>query len=262
VESLASTRAKLRNELQTKLLAYRQLGASDLFLENTRHLYAWRSAGQYFRLARKLEGDEPAQKLLKEWMRKETHLSDWEVNQRQQNLDCRKAKYQEFAARLASRYETLVLERFDLRTFARRPAKETPRDASNRQESHQAEKARAQRHEAATSILRSILRNAFERRGGKVVEVSAVDTTRTCAECGLISDRDFAASVDWTCECGAHHDQDINASDNLCERWRAQEMAASARDDKVVKRESKWSRLKREKQEKISARETSGTPAE
>ena len=268
VESLASTRAQFRNELQKKLLAYRET-ASVAFRNRTTHMHAWRSSGQYFRLARDISEDSTsaiALTILQEWMYRDTHLSDWEVNQRQKNLDRRKAKYAEFAARLANKYETLVLEQFDLRTFATRPPKDAPRDDAGRQESQQAEKARAQRHEAATSVLRSILRNAFDRRGGSIVEVSAVDTTRTCHECGLVVDRDFAESIAWTCDCGAVHDQDINASNNLCERWRVQEEAATARGGKHAKggakRESKWSRLKREKQEKVTAREATDNTAE
>ena len=261
VESLRSTRDKLRNEMQAIILARRaDPNASPWFVERTRHAHAWQSAGKFFRLARELDADEGETKdALKAWMYRDTHLSDWECNQRQKNLDHRKKKYEAFAAQLAHTYETLVLEKFDLRAFARRPDKNTPRDDSGRQESHQEENARAQRHEAATSILRGILRNAFERRGGHVVEVSAVDTTRTCGACGLVVDRDFAASIDWICDCGAHHDQDVNASDNLCERWRAQENARIARGDKrakgAVKRESKWSRLKREKAEREAARD-------
>ena len=259
VHSLRATRDKLRNELQEKLLAYRER-ASEAFRAETTHLHAWRSPGQYHRLLRLLgEADREADEMIRAWKYRETHLLDWETGQNQKNIEHRKAKYAEFAARLASKYETLVLERFDLRTFARRPAKDTPRDAAGRQETHQAEKARAQRHEASTSVLRSILSNAFERRGGTVVLVSPVDTTRTCFQCGLVVDRDFAASVNWTCDCGAVHDQDLNASDNLCARWRAEQKAVIARGDKlakgVAKRESKWARLKREKNEKQAARE-------
>jgi hypothetical protein len=270
VESLASTRSTLRNDLQTSLQEYRASGlASPWFLEETRYLHAWKSAGKYFRLRKAMhdlravavEGlvkEDDVIAMLDAFCYRDTHLSDWESNQRQKNLDHRKAKYAEFAAWLASKYETLVLEKFDLRVFATKPAKDVIPDAQGRRETHQAEKARAQRHEAATSILRSILHNAFERRGGTVIEVSAVDTTRTCGACGLVSDRDFAASIDWTCACGKVHDQDVNAGANLCERWRELEKAAAARGEKLSKgtgkRESKWGRLKREKLEKEVAR--------
>lgn len=264
VESLASTRSTLRNDLQRALQEYRASGkASPKFMEETRHLHAWKSAGKYFRLRKAIRessanADASALVLLDAFCYRDTHLSDWECGQRQKNLDHRKAKYAEFAAWLAQQYETLVLEDFDLRVFARKPDKDAVVDAQGRRETQQAEKARAQRHEAATSLLRLSLRNAFERRGGTVIEVSAVDTTRTCAACGLVSDRDFAASVVWTCACGKVHDQDINAGRNLCERWRAQEKTATARGEKpangVVKRESKWGRLKRTKQEKEVAR--------
>lgn len=270
VETLRSTRDKLRNELQARLMIFRNGDASQLFRDLTTHLHVWRSSDRYHWLLRQLESqttsDHHALELLRTWKYKEIHLLDWESEQNTNNLEHRKAKYSEFAAALSRKYEVLVLERFDLRAFSRRPAKDVARDEFNRQESHQAEKARKQRHEACTSMLRSILRNAFERRGGRVVEVSAVDTTRTCNVCGLVADRDFAASIDWTCDCGAVHDQDVNASDNLCERWRAEEKAASARNDKDAKRkekrESKWARLKREKVEKVTARAAENNGAE
>lgn len=267
VETLSSTRDSKLNALKGVIAVYRtRADASDFFRERTMHVHAWRSPGrfvelllEYRRTSVRSPFDSEVVQTLMEFRHRDAHLWDWQENQRKRNLEHRKKKYEVFAAKLASKYETLVLEDFDLRAFAKRPEKDAPRDEAGRRESHQAEKARGQRHEAATSILRSVLMNAFERRGGAIVKVPAMDTTRTCFECGLIVDRDFAASVDWTCDCGAVHDQDVNAADNLCERWRALESGGGARDSKIskslAKKEPKWARLKREKLEKDAARE-------
>lgn len=269
VHSLQATRDQLLNELRAHLREYRDDSASAVFVDRTTHMHAWRSPGQYVRLLRELRAsdtDAQAVSLLEAWKYRNVHLWDWQSGQNRRNLNQRREQYRLFANSLAKKYETLVLERFDLRTFAKCPSKDAPRGPDGRSESHQEEKARAQRHKGATSILRSILRNAFERRGGQVVEVSAVDTTRTCNACGLVMDRDFAASIDWTCDCGAVHDQDVNAADNLCERWRKQLPPGGARIPNAAKgtgkKEGAWARRKRERIEKVTARNAVDKAAE
>lgn len=267
VHSLRSLRDDKLNECRAALREYRASPeASAWFAEESLHVHAWRAPGRFVRLLRETREqnqDPKAVEILANWKYRDTHLWDWETGQNGKNIHTRKKLYEEFGKTLATKYETLVLEEFDLRTFARRPDKDVPRDEAGRRESHQEEKARAQRHEAATSELRAILTSAFESRGGKVVKVPAHNTTRTCSDCGLVVDRDFAESIHWTCDCGVTHDQDVNASDNLCARYRTLEKAGSSTGAKGgTKRESKWARLKREKLEKDTAREAASSGGE
>lgn len=40
-------------------------------------------------------------------------------------------------------------------------------------------------------------------------------SSRLCGVCGLINSELTLADREWTCECGAHHDRDLNAANNL-----------------------------------------------
>jgi hypothetical protein len=253
----------------------------EWFRDETASAHLWRSQGKVHRLyylwanrqkAGVIDGDNDLFAWLKYWVRRDRHLWDWENGSRRRSLHRRRKVYEDFAARLAEKYDVLVLEDFDLRTFAKRPDKDAPIiDDLGRRETQQAEKARAWRHLAATSELRHVLVNAFLTRGGGVVEykngakwkigVPAQNTTRTCNNCGLVSDRDFAASVDWTCECGTSLDQDINASNNLCERFRALEKTGTARIRKAGKtKEERASRYVRARTKKQEAEELAKRP--
>ena len=52
--------------------------------------------------------------------------------------------------------------------------------------------------------------------GAKLVTASRwFPSSKVCSECGLISDELPLSIRDWSCECGAFHDRDINAARNL-----------------------------------------------
>lgn len=268
VETLRATRDQKFNEAKASLVALK-LVWPEVLAVRAAHMSQWRSAARlasFIRLWRnhRFAGDEQAYISAESWRYHDEHLWQWEASQRAKSLRSRREKYRIFAADLASKYDTLVLEEFDLRTFAKRPTKEDPIiDKHGRRETQQAERARAYRHLASTSELRMILEQAFHRRGKTSCRVSAVDTTRICASCGVV-DREFdaAAEIDWSCKaCGAEHDQDHNASDNLCERYRALEKSGSARTRKPAKGEARWAKAKRLRAEKDAAKDTARNAA-
>ena len=52
--------------------------------------------------------------------------------------------------------------------------------------------------------------------GGEVRQVDRFfPSSRLCGVCGLINDELTLADREWTCECGAHHNRDQNAANNL-----------------------------------------------
>jgi len=52
--------------------------------------------------------------------------------------------------------------------------------------------------------------------GGEVRQVDRFfPSSRLCSVCGLINGELTLADREWTCECGAHHDRDRNAANNL-----------------------------------------------
>lgn len=197
------------------------------------------------------------------WRWHDKHIWSSQENLRKQSLRRRREVYRIFAAKLANKYRTLVLEDFDLRSVARRSSK-----AEN-------ETARANRQLVATSELRNVLVNAFRMRGGTDEEVPAEDSTHTCAVCGLIENFDAAATVHHACGgCGAVWDQDENAAIVLLARWErikrerlsAAQNTGPARNDENASdsaevKKTKWERVGRLRAEKEARMGTARKPA-
>lgn len=215
--------------------------------EATTTLYAWKSPARLSALAirwrdARFEGDADAFAAVEAWRLQDRHLWLWETSQRTGALRSRKDWYRCVAADWARRYGTCVLEDFDLRAMARRPAAEA--DAAN-------EKASSNRHLVAVSEFRECLRNAFRARGGEIVTVPAQNTTRTCNECGVVEAFDAAANLRNTCINGHEWDQDENAARNLIERWRGARKPDTARSVEPAT-ESRRDRVARMRAEKLA----------
>jgi transposase len=235
-------------------------------VEALKTLPLWRSqarlaAVRWRWLKARFSGDVAAFEALNSWWRKDRHLWEWESSQRVSSRRRRREIYRLFAAKLADEYKSVVFEKFDLRTMARRPVVGEDAESEN-------ETARGNRHLAATSELRLTVVGAFERRGGEALFAPAENTTRRCGSCGKIESFDQAAMVNHACSgCGATWDQDDNACTNLLawyEQGRAErerersgdaqegevartsENASEIKDEKV----SRWDRVKRLRKEK------------
>jgi transposase len=226
-----------------KIVCAMRESAPEWFRTATATAHAWRSEARLASLVRKWEharwvGDEGVYTQLAAWLKRDHHLWHYESGQRIGALRHRRDRYRVAAAMLAERYDVLVLESLDLRTFARTPA-------VGRAE-HREERANDVRHLVAPSDLRSCLRDAFRRRGRRVVEVSAVETTMRCHVCGDVEAFDAAASIRHTCRNGHEWDQDVNACANLIERFRAEPSPDPARSDNSAEpKESRWARARR-----------------
>lgn len=233
--------------------------------EATRHAHQWRSPSRWSRLARewrerRFDGDVEGYESLEAWRYHEHHLWAWESGQGRKSHLRRREQYRVAADRLASQYSVLALEQFDLRQVARKAPTEAPAENQT---------ARSNRQLSAPSELREALRNAFQRRGGTVIELPAQDTTRTCHECGHVDRWDAAAHIAHACSsCGVVWDQDENAARNLLDRYREQrnaaESAGTARNEKEAEKETKWqrvARLKAEKAARIGAARNAGFSA-
>lgn len=231
------------------------------------HLHAWKSPTRIARLRamwreRRFDGDATQFDVLDAWCGQDHHLWEWETSQRQKALRLRRDVFRCFAADLARRHRILVLEKFDLRNFARRAAVDVK--AEN-------ETARRNRHAVAVSEMRGALINAFLARGGEVTHVAAHQTTKKCHACGEVEVFDAAVEIVHACsKCGTSWDQDDNASINLLAR--CGERPRDARDvgttregentsDSAEAVETKWVRAKRLQAERRTRMETARQPA-
>lgn len=260
-DSLRSTRDSNLNEMKAKLKAWSTTGqAPEWFRTTTKTLTLWRSPGRFSALARRwrserFDGDEEGYTILESWRYHDDHLWRWECFQRRKSLRRRREIYRVFAARLAERYDTVLMEAFDLRRMARKLELGDGREDENENKT-----ARWQRYVAGLSELRNSVLHAFSRRGGKVVTTPSQCTTTICHECQ--HDEPFDAAVELVRECpgcGATWDQDINAADNIlngryCERPGGSENGSSARvppsSEDRLKPEGKWERVARLRQRK------------
>lgn len=218
----------------------------------------WRSPARLTRLVRqwavnRFEGDDAAYEALEAWRYHDHHLWEWETSQRTKALRHRREIYRVFAADLARKYETLVLEDFDLSELAKKPTAEN--------QEGDIEAARSNRQRASVSELRQCLVSVFEGRmvvgqgegGGQVVgqgveRVQAAYTTRTCAECGSLESWNQVADLRHTCsKCGVNWDQDENAAKNI--------LVGLHVDAGVVEevKGSKWARVKKEKAARVAS---------
>lgn len=218
-----------------------------------KNIYQWRGHARFARLERhwkqnRFDGDDLAYQLLADWRYRDHHLREWECSQRESNLRDRLDFYRKFAAAMARRYSSLVIEDFDTSKIARKPSAEE-------QEGDNAA-ARGMRFVASTHELRDCLINAF---GGDFVKVPAAYTTQVCSSCGSLEKWDQKTEVEHVCSaCGTKWDQDDNACRNLLayrERPGADETTAPARNRKKPNNssevnESKWTKIKRKSQEK------------
>lgn len=213
------------------------------------HVAQWRSAARFRALAfawraQRFEGDEEGYQLLEKWSYRDEHLDNYASGMRRGALLDRRERYRRLAAELATRYRTLVVDDFDLRTFQQSPAPEddrVERPAAKRNQRH-----------AAGSELRGALLNAFgpERTNRE----SSVDVTRRCNDCGQVDILDRAvATREHTCSsCGATWDQDKNACKNLIDRWKTNERIGEGGPSEVARaamsaphKESRTERLRR-----------------
>ena len=66
--------------------------------------------------------------------------------------------------------------------------------------------------------------------GGEVRQVDRFfPSSKLCSICGLINDRLMLADREWTCDCGAHHNRDMNAAINLMNKCFGPGLGATAR---------------------------------
>jgi IS605 OrfB family transposase len=75
-------------------------------------------------------------------------------------------------------------------------------------------------HDAGWSDLRGKLSYKSIRNGGACLEVSERMTTQTCSTCGVLPEgrpKGIAGLGirEWICDCGAVHDRDVNAAQNI-----------------------------------------------
>jgi hypothetical protein len=210
VNDLRSITDCARDQFQPELVKW--LGGQSLDSEwqrRTLTLAQWRSGDRLASLIRwwgdhRLDEDAQIFASATSWRRQYLHLTNWWRNQQDQMTLRVREQYRIFAAQLAARYATVILEKFDLRQVA-----EPKEDEKNKT-------IGSYRQMLSPSVFRGAVVNACKREGVEVRIVPAAYSTSTCHACGHAEVWDQAASVLHRCgQCGELWDQDHNAAINL-----------------------------------------------
>lgn len=214
---LQSIRDKHFNEVKATLTAWSAENKKpDWLTEELKTLHAWRSPGRLVVLIlrwrnERFDSDQEIYDKLEYWRKRENHLYDWEANLRDQVHRRRREIYRIFAAKAVRKYDTIVLEDFDLRRVAKKPDAENGTGGALPMDK--------QRFIASVSELRLALKNACQQAGVDVMIVDAKHSTIECFTCGHREKFDASAQLWRTCpKCGELWDQDYNAAINLLHR--------------------------------------------
>ena len=232
------------------------------------YLTSWRSQARLSSLAIKWRenrfvGDAEMFDALEAWRRQDKHLWSWEASQWTKAILRRRELYRVFAAELAKRYTTLILEDFLLP-----PIVEEPDIVSGKTK---IAKAASNRVLVATYVLRGVLTNAFNSHGGQSIKVPAQYTTMTCHECGVVEEFDAIGNIRHTCINDHEWDQDQNAAVNIwglgIKRLHADALAETARNEQdalgneAEKKETKRARVARLRAEKLARMASRAEPS-
>ena len=69
---------------------------------------------------------------------------------------------------------------------------------------------------ASWGLFKTKTQHQLAKKGGFVIEIGRfAPSTKTCSSCGLINNNLTLADRVWDCECGVHHDRDVNAAVNI-----------------------------------------------
>ena len=226
-------------------------GLPEWLVKATDGIARWKSPARLVTLRNLWEknifvGDEIVFASLDAWANGDRFYWEEEASRRGSALRRRRDLYRVFAAQIAEKYDTIVIEQFDLRSMA------------TRKDETENETARSNRQLVAVSDFRIAVKNAVKSRGRVLVAMPAYDTTRTCPTCGLVSDRPAAEDVVLKCECGAVWDQDTEgASELLLRRWRersrdAKVLVGAREEESAVKTEGRRDRVRRLRGEKVA----------
>ncbi|MDX9804091.1 MAG: zinc ribbon domain-containing protein [Dehalococcoidales bacterium] len=226
VDSIKSKRDLDFNEARDLLVAWKKKAGSlpEWFSDRTKTLSQWKATAKLASLAifwrnNRFEGDDDIFQVIEKWRWHDKHHYEYQVNLNDRLIRQRREQYRIFAAQIAEKYDTVVLENFDLREVTRRSknggiADDVP-DAVNKQ-----------RQRAGVSILRLAILNSCKRNGLVVEKIEAAHTTDKCYICGHIFKADEPEKLIYTCpKCNKSYDQDYNACRNLLKEYANRKLA-------------------------------------
>lgn len=214
VQGLKALRSKLLDKVRPTIVSFlEQNEALNYKGERILPQYAqlWRSPQRIINLFR-FESERMSEETraeLKEFIKTNQHLGDWECFERRRVRNQRKNLYREFAARCARQYTQVGVEDIKLSNLTVRVSGKPEKGVQGNYSALNKQKSLA-----AVGLLFQELKNVVQ-----VVPVSARYTTKTCSGCQTIDVWDEPTARRHTCSgCGVEWDRDENAARNVCAR--------------------------------------------
>lgn len=208
--------------------------------ERVRTMHAWRSPGRFVAMLRAMEsdrvsGDEDIVARLDAYWRRDLHLWRYERGLAREAMGHRRDVYRVFAAKLATEYGAIAVEKWDMRDTAERDEDGDETYAG----------ARRRRVVVAPYELRQCIEHAASSRGTEIVRVDAAYTTIRSHASGAPTVDDPAESIELRYADGLVIDQDENAARRiLASAVAVRESAGPLASTTAAKpkRKSRWSK--------------------
>lgn len=214
LNDLKSIRDQHFNDCKTMLSTWmKDKHVPEWLKEATQYLHQWKAKLKLIDLYKKwkderFSGDQEVFAYLHEYSKREDHLFLWESNLRDQVQKARLHFYRNFAAKLASTYKTIKMEKINLRGLVEKKKPEEGTQGTLPQNAY--------RFIASVSLLRQTIENACRSAGTDVEYYESKDTTKICNVCKHKESFSASNQIYWTCsKCGTLHDQDENAAQNI-----------------------------------------------
>lgn len=206
-DDLRSIRDNRRNLLVARLRTWVEARRGTWLDQALAHAHQWTRTGHFVRLERtwrdaRVDGDTEIYAALVEHLRKDRHLHAWQVHGLVRMQRQIRGRLDAWAHELCARYGVVVLERLDLR--AMKEDDDPARIAS-----------RTIQRLAPGEVIRAV-KQAASKYGAIVHELDPADSTRSCAQCGVLRTVADQRKLVLECDaCGYAEDQDRTAARNL-----------------------------------------------
>lgn len=214
----------------------------DWLSEATSHIPQWKSSNRLDDLAWRMhahptEGDSDIAGLLTEWRQYDKHAWQHERRLAVRVVRRRKNAFRNFAAMLSKRYGVAIVSPIDAKDLTE----------NSQPEELERDNTQAHRHGkwAAVSDLTQCIREKFPLR---CIDVSPVNITRECINCGHVNDRSNSFRIQ--CRgCGVTYDIDANAVGNTLARGEVLVKSGvlldlvTAQEVKVAKRQERLAKM-------------------
>ncbi len=206
-DSLVSIREREFNGFKPVLLEWygRTNDKAEWITEALAEFSHWKSPRRLSKLAfrwrnNRFDGDEEIYAKLEAWRKQDLHLWDWEASERVKTYRRRRDEYRNIAADIAKNYDVVYLEDINLQ--------DVMTDDSGKAEQRYLAAA------VAVGEFRTILKNACDSRGTRLVKVVSAKICTVCRSSLDSSDRELIQ----TCgSCKSTWDQDANSARNIRE---------------------------------------------